>query len=241
MSNPTAIQELLRNNPYPGRGVLMGLMPDGGTAVLAYFIMGRSANSRNRVFVRNGEGFGIRLFREDPAADTGLTLYRPMHRAGNQLVLSNGDQTDTVAAGLAAGLSLEQALRSRRHEPDAPHFTPRITGLMNLLDGAYTLSILRAADNRGEACDRLFFEYAPSPGQGRLIHTYLGDGSPLPSFEGEPRPVSIPGDLREFARELWASLHPDNRVALYVSGVSLQTGASEALIFNRHQEEEVHA
>lgn len=193
MSNPTAIQELLRNNPYPGRGVLMGLMPDGGTAVLAYFIMGRSANSRNRVFVRNGEGFGIRLFREDPAADTGLTLYRPMHRAGNQLVLSNGDQTDTVAAGLAAGLSLEQALRSRRHEPDAPHFTPRITGLMNLLDGAYTLSILRAADNRGEACDRLFFEYRPLPGRGGSSTPTWATAAPCPPLKASRGRCPSPG------------------------------------------------
>lgn len=242
MKEPRQIAELLGNNPYPGRGILMGLAEDGLTAVLAYFIMGRSVNSRNRVFVMEGGNLQILPFDRGQVSDARLILYRPAARVGDRLVLTNGDQTDTIAEGFAEGLSFEEALKTRRHEPDAPHFTPRVSGCMNLSENSFELSILRAADTAGKACDRLFFGYPMQKGRGRLIHTYLGDGNPLPSFEGEPLAVSLPADIKAFADSAWAALNPENRVALYVCGINLHTGASSPFIFNRHgQEGEKHA
>lgn len=236
MSQPKQMEAILRSNPYPGRGILMGLAPDGMTAVLAYFIMGRSENSRNRVFVKAGDGFSIKAFDESLVSDASLIFYRPLIEADEWLVLTNGDQTETIARGFRAGQSFSEALNTRRHEPDAPHFTPRVSGWMDRADGRCELSILRAADAAGEACDRLFFSYAPLPGMGRLIHTYRGDGNPLPPFEGEPVLVSIPEGTRAFAESLWAGLNHDNRVALYVRGLNLKTGQSDVFIHNRHLE-----
>ena len=227
---------LLRDNPYPGRGLVMGLDPSGDKALQAYFIMGRSENSRNRVFFEQDGELRIRLHQARSAGDTDLILYRPTATRGRQLIVTNGDQTDTILAAVNRGDSFESALRGRCFEPDAPHFTPRISGMMTLRpDGLQTsLSILRAADSQGSACDRLFFEYPGLPGQGRFLHTYLGDGAPLPAFEGEPRAVAIPGDIAGFAKGIWGSLNADNRVALWVRAVSLKGGTQESYLFNRH-------
>ncbi|HPA60226.1 MAG TPA: IMP cyclohydrolase [Clostridia bacterium] len=227
---------LLRDNPYPGRGLVMGLDPSGDKALQAYFIMGRSENSRNRVFFEQDGELRIRLHQARSAGDTDLILYRPTATCGRQLIVTNGDQTDTILAAVRRGGSFESALRGRSFEPDAPHFTPRISGMMILRpDGLQSsLSILRAADSQGSACDRLFFEYPGLPGQGRFLHTYLGDGAPLPAFEGEPRAVAIPGDIAGFAKGIWDSLNADNRVALWVRAVSLKGGTQESYLFNRH-------
>jgi phosphoribosylglycinamide formyltransferase-1 len=236
---------LLRDNPYPGRGLVMGMDPSGGRALLAYFIMGRSENSRNRVFFEQDGELRIRLHKTQSAGDTDLILYRPTATYNRQLIVTNGDQTDTILVALSRGGSFESALRGRSFEPDAPHFTPRISGVMTLgADGVQTrLSILRAADSEGSACDRLFFEYPGLPGRGRFLHTYQGDGAPLPAFEGEPRAVAIPGDIPAFAKEIWDSLNVDNRVALWVRAVSLEGGPEESYLFNRHpvQKGEAHA
>lgn len=236
MNKLQAMENILRANPYPGRGILAGLAPDGFTAVLAYFITGRSGNSRNRVFEQAGDGFSIKAFDGSLVSDASLIFYRPLAETDKWLVLTNGDQTDTIARGFLAGQSFQEALGTRRHEPDAPHFTPRISCWLNKADGRYELSILRAADAAGEACDRLFFSYAPLPGRGRFIHTYQGDANPLPPFEGEPVPVSIPDGTRAFTDSLWASLNHGNRVALYVRGLNLKTGVSDVFIRNRHPE-----
>lgn len=229
-----SLPELLRSNPYPGRGILMGQSP-AGKAIIAYFIMGRSQNSQNRVFYMEGGELRIRIHDLALVSDPSLILYRPLRRWGRQLILTNGDQTGTVYEALQQGGSFEGALRSRRFEPDAPHYTPRISGLMRLdQDGDYALSILRAADAGGEVCDRLFFEYAALPGQGRLIHTYLGDGNPLPSFAGEPRLVELPDDAQAFAAELWEALSAQNRVALFVQEIDLNSGKARHVIYNRH-------
>ena len=236
MIQPQSMEAVLRANPYPGRGILMGLAPDGVTAVLAYFIMGRSENSQNRVFLRDEDGFRIRAFDESRISDASLIFYRPLLETDEWLVLTNGDQTETIVEGFLSGKSFMEALGTRRHEPDAPHFTPRISGFMNKENGAFELSILRAADAAGEACDRLCFSYAPQAGLGRFIHTYRGDGSLLPSFSGEPVKVSVPGNVRAFAESLWASLNPDNRVALFIRGLNLNSGVSEVHLYNRHLE-----
>lgn len=236
---PESMFSLLQKNPYPGRGILVGHSPKG-RLVLAYFIMGRSANSRNRIFVQKGDSFAIQAFDQSLVADPSLIFYQPLRQVGHQLVLSNGDQTDTIADYLAAGKNFEAALRSRAHEPDAPHFTPRISALASLEPGEhYQLSILRAANVAGLRSDRLFFDYAALPGLGRFIHTYMGDGQPLPSFCGEPRQVSIPEDGQIFAGQLWQALNPDNRVALFVRYIDEQ--GSSLHIFNRHQQGGQHA
>lgn len=229
---------ILSQNPYPGRGILMGHTPEGDQAVLAYFIMGRSVNSRNRVFAKKGDDFVIEPFDLSLIQDPSLILYQPIRQLGDKIVLTNGDQTDTIVTTLSQGGTFEGALRTREHEPDAPHFTPRISSIMNLADkGSYTLSLLRAASVKGIGCDRLFFEYAKKPGLGHLIHTYQHDGNPLPSFTGEPLLVSIPQDIISFAGELWKALHQKNRIALYVRSINLNDGVSKVCIFNTHKRE----
>lgn len=232
---PSELTSLLRKNPYPGRGIVMGLTPDGGSALVAYFIMGRSENSQNRVF--ETEGAALRIKAHDPSKikDSSLIFYHPQLEYENSLILTNGDQTDTVYEALKQGGSAEDALFTRSHEPDSPHFTPRISGVMNLASGNFMLSLLRASDGSGESCDRLFYHYPARAGFGRFIHTYEGDASPLPSFAGEPRLILMPRDSRAFAKDIWDSLSADFKVALFVREISLRDRASKVFVYNRHE------
>ena len=229
---------LLRSNPYPGRMILIGMDPSGTRAVIAYSIMGRSENSRNRVFTPK-EG-GIITEAADPTklADPSLILYAPVRVLNNTTIVTNGDQTDTIYEALTCGTRFEDALRTRTFEPDAPNHTPRISGLLRREDGSfsYKLSILKSDGGTPASCVRYFFDYPhPSAGEGRLIHTYQGDGSPLPSFEGEPVSVAVNGSIQEFGNLLWDSLSKVNRVALFVRAIDLSTGEAEDLIFNQYQ------
>ena len=215
-----SISELLKGNSYPGRGIIIGDTPDG-RSVIAYFIMGRSENSRNRVFEINEDGLYTKPFDESKVADPSLIIYRAAGDFENRTVVTNGDQTDTVLAALEQGGSFESALETREFEPDAPNFTPRISGMVTYEGDSFTykMSILKSADAEGSACARFFYNYPAVPGVGHFIHTYVGDGNPLPSFQGEPERVSIPADTEAFAKELWDALDPDNKISLYVSVV----------------------
>jgi len=228
---------LLQRNPYPGRGIVLGATPDKTRAVAAYFIMGRSENSRNRIFTVHETGIRTRAHDESRMIDPSLIIYAPVRTVGAQTVVTNGDQTDTVCAYLARGKSFADALATRTFEPDAPNYTPRISGLLEA-DGGYTLSILKSADGDPAACRRFFYTYNPIPGQGHLIHTYQGDGDPLPSFIGEPWTVETEDDMGAFAQTLWTSLNADNKVSLFVRYITIGTGETETLIFNRHEEAE---
>jgi len=225
----------LAANVYPGRGLLLGLTPDGRHAVAAYFIMGRSVNSRNRVFAAEPEGLRTQAY--DPAlvSDASLIIYWPMRSFGSSLIVSNGDQTDTIYSVLQQGGSFEQALRTREYEPDAPNYTPRVSGIVELGKGySYRLSILKRGEQGG--CIRCFYEYAePEPGLGRLVHTYQGDGQPLPSFSGEPVTLSLPDDIDELTEGLWRGLNGDNKVALCVRYIQIAGGSYAQRIVNKHQ------
>lgn len=228
------LTDLLESNAYPGRGIVLGRSADNKYAVAAYFIMGRSENSRNRVFTVTEDG--IRTEAHDPSkmTDPSLIIYHPVRKVGNDLIVTNGDQTDTVRDGLAAGKSYIEALRTRQFEPDGPNYTPRISGIVEP-DGAYELSILKSFDGDPACNKRFFFEYdAPRAGLGHFIHTYMGDGSPLPSFEGEPETVRIEGDLESFTDLVWENLNEDNKVSLYVSFIDLETGKASSVIRNKH-------
>ena len=226
---------LLRTNPYPGRGIVLGRSLDDTKAVIAYFIMGRSENSRNRVFVETPDG--IRTQAHDPSkmTDPSLIIYNPVRVFGASTIVTNGDQTDTIREGLAAGKSFEEALRTRTFEPDKPNYTPRISGLVQQ-NGDYTLSILKSADGNPASCRRYFFDYeAPLAGQGHFLHTYMEDGNPLPSFQGEPEQVDIVSDTAaDFAELLWASLNEDNKVSLFVRYIDRKSGQWESVIKNKH-------
>ncbi|WP_297211279.1 IMP cyclohydrolase [uncultured Flavonifractor sp.] len=230
------LTELLRANPYPGRGIVLGRSADNEKAVVAYFIMGRSENSRNRAFVETPDG--IRTQAHDPSkmTDPSLIIYNPVRVFGASTIVTNGDQTDTVREGLAAGKTFAQALHTRTFEPDAPNYTPRISGLLKK-DGDYTLSILKSAGGNPDSCRRYFFTYEkPLAGQGHFLHTYMGDGDPLPSFEGEPEQVAISAkNPRELADLMWASLNEENKVSLFVRYIDLMTGTWESVIFNKHE------
>ncbi len=228
------LPQLLRKNPYPGRGVVLGATPDGRQSAALYFIMGRSANSRNRVFVEEGEGIRTQARDPEKMEDPSLVIYHPVRRVGRSLIVTNGDQTDTILEYLERGQTLEQALRSREFEPDSPNWTPRISGLLSP-DGGYKLSILKSADEKGSACLRQFFEYPGQPGLGHFIHTYVQDGSPLPIFEGEPERVEIGQDMEDFARQVWESLNEENKISLFVQYTSLETGEACQLIFNKYE------
>ena len=226
---------LLRGNPYPGRGIVLGSSPDGEKSVIAYFIMGRSENSRNRVFVETPDGIRTQAFDPSKMTDPSLIIYAPVRVFGTSTIVTNGDQTDTIREGLAAGKTFAQALHTRTFEPDAPNYTPRISGLVKK-NGDYTLSILKSADGDPASCRRYFFAYeAPRAGQGHFIHTYMGDGTPLPPFVGEPELVEIPcGTPAEFADLLWDSLNPENKVSLFVRYIDRKTGDWETVIKNKH-------
>ena len=231
---PVDLNQELRGNAYPGRGIVIGKSQDGGCAVVAYFIMGRSVNSRNRVFTEEPDG--IRTEAADPAKmeDPSLIIYHPVRQIGRGLIVTNGDQTDTIRDFLEKGLPFEQALRTREFEPDGPNWTPRISGLLSP-DGSYKLSILKAADEAGTACLRQTFEYPGQAGLGHFLHTYQCDGSPIPSFEGEPTPVTIEGDIDAFTSGLWESLNQDNKVSLFVRYIDLATGQAQTRIVNKNQ------
>ena len=231
---PVDLNQELRGNAYPGRGIVIGKSQDGGCAVVAYFIMGRSVNSRNRIFAEEPDG--IRTEAADPAKmeDPSLIIYHPVRQIGRGLIVTNGDQTDTIRDFLEKGLPFEQALRTREFEPDGPNWTPRISGLLSP-DGSYKLSILKAADEAGTACLRQTFEYPGQAGLGHFLHTYQCDGSPIPSFEGEPTPVTIEGDIDAFTSSLWESLNQDNKVSLFVRYIDLATGQAQTRIVNKNQ------
>ena len=229
------LSALLRAHPYPGRGILLGRSADNTRAVIAYFIMGRSENSRNRVFEATEDGIRTRAYDESRMTDPSLIIYHPVRLAGRGVVVTNGDQTDTVRDYLLEGRTFAEALRTRCFEPDAPNYTPRISGLLSP-DGSFKLSILKSSDGDPGCNQRFFYEYdAPLAGEGRLIHTYQDNADPLPSFEGEPRRVSLDApDARTLADRMWESLNEDNKVSLYVCYRSLETGEMDAVILNKH-------
>ncbi len=230
------IAELLRQNSYPGRGIVVGRSADDTSAVIAYFIMGRSENSRNRVFTETEDGIRTEAFDPSKMVDPSLIIYHPVRRWNGATIVTNGDQTDTVRDGLAAGKSYIEALRTRQYEPDGPNYTPRISAVVEP-DGAYELSILKSFDGDPACNKRFFFEYdAPRAGLGHFIHTYQCDGNPLPSFEGEPETVRIEGDMEQFAETIWTNLNEDNKVSLYVSFIDLASGETKFVIRNKHGE-----
>ena len=229
-----SLSEKLASNTYPGRGIVLGMTADGKQSVAAYFIMGRSVNSRNRVFVEEPDGIRTEAYDPSKLEDPSLIIYHPVREVGRGLIVTNGDQTDTILEYLERGLPMEQALRTREFEPDGPNWTPRISGLLSP-DGSYKLSILRAADAAGTACRRNFFEYPGQAGLGHFIHTYETNGDPLPTFSGEPRPVEIGSDIDAFAEEIWNSLNAENKISLFVRFTDLTTGETEQRIFNKNQ------
>ena len=232
------IGQALGSNLYPGRGIILGRSEDGENAVIAYFIMGRSENSRNRIFTVDGEGIRTQAFDESKMTDPSLIIYSPVRVLGNATVVTNGDQTDTVYEFLSAGKTFEEALRTRTFEPDTPNYTPRISGLVKVGETfGYQLSILKSAEGDPDSVQRFFFDYNnPAAGEGRLIHTYLGDGDPLPSYEGEPELLDIGGNIDRFTQTVWESLNKDNRVSLFTRFISLKTGETDSRIVNRNQQ-----
>ena len=228
-----SLTEKLSANTYPGRGIVLGQTADGKTSVAAYFIMGRSSNSRNRVFVEEPDGIRTEAFDPSKLEDPSLIIYHPVRQMGRGLIVTNGDQTDTILEFLERGLPMEQALRTREFEPDGPNWTPRISGLLSP-DGSYKLSILKSADAEGTACVRQTFEYPGLPGIGHFLHTYICDGNPIPTFQGEPERVAIAGDLDTFTEALWESLNEDNKVSLFVRYTDLATNTFRQRIVNKH-------
>ena len=228
----------LKGNAYPGRGIVIGKSADGTKAVTAYFIMGRSENSRNRVFVEDGDGIRTQAFDPSKLTDPSLIIYAPVRVLGNKTIVTNGDQTDTIYEGMDKQLTFEQCLRTREFEPDAPDYTPRISGIMHLEGGGYNyaMSILKSSNGNPDSCHRYTFAYeAPVNGEGHFIHTYMCDGNPLPSFEGEPKLVEIPDDMDAFTEMLWNSLNAENKVSLFVRYIDIATGNYETRIVNKNQ------
>ncbi len=236
--NMLSLEQELKQNSYPGRGIVIGRTADGSKAVTAYFIMGRSVNSRNRVFVEEGEGIRTEAFDASKLEDPSLIIYAPVRVSGNRTIVTNGDQTDTVYEGMEKGLTFEQSLRSREFEPDAPNYTPRISGILYVENGSYRyeMSILKSNNGDAGSCSRFTFSYEnPKAGEGHFIHTYMHDGTPLPSFEGEPKLVSIPDDMDAFAGMLWDSLNEENKVSLFVRYIDIATGECRTKIINKNQ------
>ena len=229
------LKAYLSQNPYPGRGILLGRSADDAKAVIAYFIMGRSENSRNRIFETTEDGIRTRAFDESKMVDPSLIIYHPVRVVDGTTIVTNGDQTDTVADAFRSGTGWVRALRTREFEPDGPNYTPRISGMVRP-DGSYRLSILKSAGGDPCCCQRFFFEYdAPRPGQGHFISTYETDGDPLPSFQGEPKTVGVGAEsLKDFGDGLWESLNADNKVSLFVRYIDLKSGETETLIYNKH-------
>ena len=228
---------LLASHPYPGRGIMLGRSADNKKAVIAYFIMGRSVNSRNRVFETTADGIRTKAFDESKMTDPSLIIYHPVRTVGNTTIVTNGDQTDTIRDGLLAGEVFAQSLRKRTFEPDAPNYTPRISGILHG-NGSYALSILKSADGNPASTRRQFFGYEePLAGQGHFIHTYQENADPLPAFQGEPRQVAVTApDAATLAKEIWANLNEDNKVSLFVRYIDLETQEADTVIINKHQE-----
>lgn len=232
-----SLAEELSGNNYPGRGIVIGKSADGKYAIMAYFIMGRSSNSRNRVFVEDGEGIRTQAFDPSKLEDPSLIIYAPVRVLGNKTIVTNGDQTDTIYELMDKQQTFEQALRTRTFEPDEPNYTPRISGILHIENGGYNyaMSILKSDQGDPSSCNRFTFAYEnPKAGEGRFIHTYMGDGNPLPSFEGEPTLVGIEGDIDSFAGMVWENLNEENKVSLFVRYVEIATGKYETRIFNKN-------
>ena len=230
------LPQLIRDNTYVGRGIVIGKTQDGTRALVAYFIMGRSANSRNRVFTLEDGSLYTRPFDESKIQDPSLIIYAALRTRGNHLIVTNGNQTDTVYEGLRKGLSFAESLASREFEPDAPNFTPRISGMLTFGEGDFTyqMNILKSADAEGSACSRFTFDYPALPGVGHFLHTYVCDGNPIPTFQGEPERVEIGNDIDEFTASLWDALNADNKISLYVRTVDLSTGKTEEKLINKN-------
>ena len=233
-----SIEQELKSNSYPGRGIIIGKSPDGKKAVTAYFIMGRSENSRNRVFVEDGEGIRTQAFDPSKLTDPSLIIYAPVRVLGNKTIVTNGDQTDTIYEGMDKQLTFEQSLRSREFEPDGPNYTPRISGVMHIENGNfnYAMSILKSNNGNPDSCNRYTFAYEnPVAGEAHFIHTYMHDGNPLPSFEGEPVLVRIEGNIDTFTNMVWENLNEDNKVSLFVRFIDIKTGEYETRIINKNK------
>ncbi len=231
------ISTLITGNPYVGRGILIGKTPDGTHAVVAYFIMGRSENSRNRIFVERDGALFTEPYDPSRVKDPSLIIYAALRTYDNKLIVTNGDQTDTVYEGLQNGKSFSEALSSRMFEPDGPNFTPRISGILDLSreDFSYEMSILKSVDAEGSDCARYTFSYPARSGLGHFIHTYVTDGNPLPTFQGEPERVKTMDDIDEFSETLWNALDQNNRISLYVRYIELKTGAVSESIINQNR------
>ena len=230
------IADILAGNSYAGRGIVIGKSADGNNSVIAYFIMGRSNNSRNRVFVKEGDDVTIYPYDESLVEDPSLIIYSPIRVYADKVVVTNGDQTDTIVDGLKLGKDMRESLKSRCFEPDAPNLTPRISGILEYEDGdfEYAMSILKSADREGSACSRYTYDYPSLAGVGHFIHTYVTDGNPLPTFQGEPERVSIPDDIDLFTTSIWDNLDKDNRISLYVRYTSLESGEYVDRLVNKH-------
>lgn len=233
----SGIKELIKDNPYVGRGIVIGKTEDGKKAVVAYFIMGRSENSRNRIFYTEGDSVKTGAFDSSKLSDPSLIIYAPIRKLKNALIVSNGDQTDTIYDFVWCGKSFEEALKTREFEPDAPNFTPRISGILNFADKDFTykMSILKSADEKGSACNRFTYSYSPLNGLGHFIHTYVTDGNPIPTFVGEPERVKIPNDIDEFTEEIWSNLNDSNKISLYVRYIDLENGNEENRLINKNK------
>ena len=231
------IGQLIKDNSYVGRGIVIGKSEDGQKAAFAYFIMGRSENSRNRVFTEKDGEVTIYPFDASKVKDPSLIIYSPVRKAGNSVIVTNGDQTDTIFDFLMKGKTFEEALETRCFEPDAPNFTPRISGILNFAGGDFTykMSILKSADEQGSACNRYTFSYVPLAGLGHFIHTYNCDGDPIPTFTGEPERVQIPNDMQAFSDTLWNNLNEANKISLYVRYTDLKTGKFEHVLINKNK------
>lgn len=232
-----SLAEELSSTTYPGRGIVIGKTPDGKKAAIAYFIMGRSENSRNRIFIKDGEGIRTEAFDPSKLEDPSLIIYAPVRVLGNKTIVTNGDQTDTIYDLMDKQYTFEQALRTREFEPDAPNYTPRISGVLHFDNGSfnYAMSILKSNNGNPEACNRYTFAYEnPVAGEAHFIHTYMGDGNPLPSFEGEPTLVDVPDNMDDFADLVWNNLNNDNKVSLFVRYINIEDGSYETKIINKN-------
>ena len=230
------IKDILKNNSYVGRGIIIGKTKDDKNAVIAYFIMGRSKNSQNRIFVENGEEVVIYPFDKEKVEDPSLIIYSPIKVLEKQTIVTNGDQTDTIYKYLKQGKTFEQALETREFEPDAPNYTPRISGIVDTTKNEFTykMSILKSADEFGTKCNRYTFSYNSLPGIGHFIHTYMCDGNPIPTFQGEPERIEIPNEIETFTNEIWSNLNEQNKISLYVRYINLQTGKIENRLINKN-------
>jgi len=240
--NAISLENELKANAYPGRGIVIGKSADGKTAVTAYFIMGRSVNSRNRVFTATEDGIKTEAADPSKLSDPHLIIYSPVRVLGNKTIVTNGDQTDTIYELMDKQMTFEQSLRTREYEDDAPNYTPRISGIMHVEGGSYNyaMSILKSADGNPDCCERFTYTYSnPINGYGHFIHTYMGDGNPLPSFEGEPKKIEIGNDsIDDYAEKLWNALNEDNKVSLFVRYIDIATGSSDTRVINKYEKSE---